>query len=108
MMNSPRTARRGNTVSAAGMGAAIVATAVLLADEGAITATGWLMLVLGGVVGSAFGLYAARSVQMTAMPQLVSLFNAVGGGAAVLITVNDLLQTDDAAALAARITVPGA
>ena len=107
-MNSPRTARRGNALSAAGMATAIIATAVLLADQGTITATGWLVLILGGVLGSALGLYAARTVAMTAMPQLVSLFNAVGGGAAVLITVTDLLQSDHPGALAARISVPGA
>jgi NAD/NADP transhydrogenase beta subunit len=49
--------------------------------------TGWLVLVSGGAVGAAVGLYAARTVQMTAMPQLVSLFNAVGGGAAALLAV---------------------
>ncbi|MFI6937376.1 NAD(P)(+) transhydrogenase (Re/Si-specific) subunit beta [Streptomyces sp. NPDC050287] len=108
LMNSPRTARRGNTLSAAGMAAAITATVVLLADQGAITATGWLVLLLGGVLGSGLGLYAARRVEMTSMPQLVSLFNAVGGGAAVLITVTDLLQTGRPGDLAARVTVPGA
>jgi NAD(P) transhydrogenase subunit beta len=108
LMNSPRTARRGNTLSAAGMAAAVIATAVLLVDQGAISATGWLVLVLGGVLGSALGLYAARKVEMTAMPQLVSLFNAVGGGAAVLITLTDLLQAAHAGGLAARTTVPGA
>ncbi|WP_329320558.1 NAD(P)(+) transhydrogenase (Re/Si-specific) subunit beta [Streptomyces sp. NBC_01262] len=108
LMNSPRTARRGNTLSAAGMAAAITATVVLLADQGAITATGWLVLLLGGVLGSGLGLYAARSVEMTSMPQLVSLFNAVGGGAAVLIAVTDLLQTAHPGDLAARVTVPGA
>jgi proton-translocating NAD(P)+ transhydrogenase subunit beta len=108
LMNSPRTARRGNALSAAGMGAAVVATVVLLVNQGAITATGWLVLVLGGVLGSGLGLYAARTVEMTAMPQLVSLFNAVGGGAAVLITVTELLQTAHPGGLAARVTVPGA
>ncbi|MFL6110714.1 MAG: NAD(P)(+) transhydrogenase (Re/Si-specific) subunit beta, partial [Catenulispora sp.] len=108
LMNSPRSARRGNALSAAGMAVAIVATVVLLVDQGAITATGWLVLVLGGALGSAAGLYAARKVQMTAMPQLVSLFNAVGGGAAVLVTVTDILQTAHPGALAARVTVPGA
>ena len=107
-MNSPRTARRGNALSAAGMATAIAATVVLLTDQKAITATGWLVLVLGGVLGSALGLYAARSIAMTAMPQLVSLFNAVGGGAAVLVAVTDLQQSRHPGTLAARISVPGA
>jgi NAD(P) transhydrogenase subunit beta len=47
----------------------------------------WLVLLAGTLVGAAYGLYAARTVQMTSMPQLVSLFNAVGGGAAALIAI---------------------
>ncbi|SFD45165.1 NAD(P)(+) transhydrogenase (Re/Si-specific) subunit beta [Streptomyces aidingensis] len=108
LMNSPRTARRGNTLSAAAMAVAIGATVVLLADESAITATGWLVLISGGLVGSAAGLYYARSVAMTAMPQLVSVFNAVGGGAAALIVLGEVLQAHDPGLLGARSTVPGA
>ncbi|MFC8513263.1 NAD(P)(+) transhydrogenase (Re/Si-specific) subunit beta [Streptomyces sp. NPDC057257] len=108
LMNHPRTARRGNAISASGMAVAIAATVWLVAHEGTITTTGWLVLVSGGLVGAALGLYAAREVKMTAMPQLVSLFNAVGGGAAALIAVNDLLQADDPAALGARVSLPGA
>ncbi|WP_460072869.1 NAD(P)(+) transhydrogenase (Re/Si-specific) subunit beta [Streptomyces sp. YKOK-I1] len=108
LMNHPRTARRGNTLSAAAMAVAIAATVWLVADESHITGTGWLVLASGGLVGGALGLAAARQVRMTAMPQLVSLFNAVGGGAAALIAVNDLLQADDAAAAGARVSVPGA
>ncbi|MFC1401516.1 MULTISPECIES: NAD(P)(+) transhydrogenase (Re/Si-specific) subunit beta [Streptacidiphilus] len=108
LMNSPRSARRGNALSAGAMAVAVVATAVLLLDRGSVTGTGWLVLVLGGAFGSGCGLYAARSVEMTAMPQLVSLFNAVGGGAAVLIPLQDLLGSPHPAALGARVTVPGA
>ncbi|WP_367325262.1 NAD(P)(+) transhydrogenase (Re/Si-specific) subunit beta [Streptomyces sp. HUAS ZL42] len=108
LMNHPRTARRGNTLSAAAMTGAIAATVWLVADEGVISRTGWLVLASGGLVGAALGLWAAREVQMTAMPQLVSLFNAVGGGAAALIAVNDLLQAEDPAGLGARVSLPGA
>ncbi|MFF7474620.1 NAD(P)(+) transhydrogenase (Re/Si-specific) subunit beta [Streptomyces sp. NPDC008092] len=108
LMNHPRTARRGNTLSAGAMAVAIVAAVWLVADQGTITTTGWLVLASGGLVGAALGLYAAREVKMTAMPQLVSLFNAVGGGAAALIAVNDLLQADDPAGLGARVSLPGA
>ena len=95
-MNSPATARNGNLLSAAGMVLAIGATAVLIAarellGEG-INATGWAIILLGVAVGGGFGLYAARTVKMTAMPQLVSLFNAVGGGAAALIAIEDYLR----------------
>lgn len=108
LMNHPRTARRGNTLSAAAMAVAIAATAWLIMDENVISTTGWLVLTSGGVLGAALGLWAAREVRMTAMPQLVSLFNAVGGGAAALIAVNDLLQADHPAALGARVSLPGA
>ncbi|WP_316783707.1 NAD(P)(+) transhydrogenase (Re/Si-specific) subunit beta [Streptomyces sasae] len=108
LMNHPRTARRGNTLSAGAMAVAIAAAVWLVAHEGTISTTGWLVLASGGLVGAALGLYAARVVKMTAMPQLVSLFNAVGGGAAALIAVNDLLQADDPAGLGARVSLPGA
>ena len=87
LMNSPATARRGNQVSMAGMVIAVVATLVLMIHYGTVTATGWIVLIAGTLIGSAVGLYAARTVQMTAMPQLVSAFNAVGGGAAALVAI---------------------
>jgi NAD(P) transhydrogenase subunit beta len=93
-MNSPATARNGNLLSAGGMVIAIVATAVFLlarpSDEG-FNSLGWLIIVVGIVLGGGAGLYSARTVKMTAMPQLVSLFNAVGGGAAALIAIDDYL-----------------
>lgn len=108
LMNHPRTARRGNTISASAMAVAIAATVWLVIHQSTITTTGWLVLASGGLVGAALGLYAAREVKMTAMPQLVSLFNAVGGGAAALIAVNDLLQAENPAGLGARVSLPGA
>jgi NAD(P) transhydrogenase subunit beta len=95
-MNSPATARNGNLLSAAGMAVAIGATAVLilareLLGEG-FSAVGWVIIVVGIAIGGGLGLYTARSVKMTAMPQLVSLFNAVGGGAAALIAISDYLD----------------
>jgi len=94
-MNSPATARNGNLLSAAGMTLAIGATAVLilsqqLLGEGFVVG-GWAIIVAGIALGGGLGLYTARTVQMTAMPQLVSLFNAVGGGAAALIAIEDYL-----------------
>jgi NAD(P) transhydrogenase subunit beta len=97
-MNSPATARNGNLVSAGGMALAIVATAVLilarqtLAPESfGIRPSSWALIIGGIVIGGGIGLYTARVVKMTAMPQLVSLFNAVGGGAAALIAIDDYL-----------------
>jgi NAD(P) transhydrogenase subunit beta len=112
-MNSPATARNGNLVSAGGMALAIAATAILLlvrpqvaSTEASVVGTsfnavGWLVILAGIALGGGFGLYTARTVKMTAMPQLVSLFNAVGGGAAALIAINDYLK------FAGAGTVPG-
>jgi NAD(P) transhydrogenase subunit beta len=94
LMNSPATARRGNQVSTAGMVIAIAATVVLLIHYGTVTTTGWIVLIAGTLLGSGVGLYSARNVQMTAMPQLVSMFNAVGGGAAALVGVYDYIHTE--------------
>src|SRR5512146_1682814 len=93
-MNSPATARNGNLLSAGGMAVAIAATAVFLllrpnTATGNNLLIGWVIIVVGIALGGGLGLYTARTVKMTAMPQLVSLFNAVGGGAAALIAMND-------------------
>jgi NAD(P) transhydrogenase subunit beta len=92
LMNNPATARRGNQVSTAGMATAIAVTLAIVIHSGAITATGWAVMLAGALVGSAIGLYSARTVQMTAMPQLVSVFNAVGGGAAALVAIHDYMR----------------
>jgi NAD(P) transhydrogenase subunit beta len=97
MMNSPATARRGNQVSMTGMVVAGVATLALLIHDGTVTTTGWIVLIAGALIGSAIGLYAARTVQMTAMPQLVSAFNSVGGGAAALVAIYGYYQAESLA-----------
>jgi NAD(P) transhydrogenase subunit beta len=105
LMNHPARARRGNQLSAAGMIAAVGAALILIADTGAISTTGWLVVAAAVAVGSTAGLYAARTVKMTAMPQLVSVFNAVGGGAAALLAVSDLTGAGPPG-VPARIGVP--
>ena len=91
LMNNPATARRGNQVSVAGMVAAIAATGALVIHGGLINTTGWIVIAAGILVGGGLGLYTARTVKMTAMPQLVSIFNAVGGGAAALVAIRDFM-----------------
>jgi len=95
-MNSPATARNGNLLSAAGMAVAIVATLVLIvAGYGPVadvSPVAWGIIGAGVLVGGGLGLYSARTVKMTAMPQLVSVFNAVGGGAAALIAIDDFIR----------------
>jgi H+-translocating NAD(P) transhydrogenase subunit beta len=92
LMNTPATARRGNQFSMAGMVIAIATTLALIVHAGTISATGWTVMLVGALIGGGAGLYAARTVQMTAMPQLVSMFNAVGGGAAALVAIHDYIR----------------
>src|SRR4051795_3732635 len=79
MLRGPRTAVRGNQVAAVGMAIAVFAT-LLKPGVG-----DWGLMVLGVAIGTAVGVPAARTVKMTAMPQMVALFNGVGGGAVALI-----------------------
>ena len=78
-LSHPRTARSGNWIAAVGMAIAIGFT--FLIDE---LDSLWLILA-GMAVGTVVGVFSARAVRMTAMPQMVALFNGVGGGAAALI-----------------------
>jgi H+-translocating NAD(P) transhydrogenase subunit beta len=78
-LTGPRTAVRGNRIAAVGMAIAVVAT-LLIPGMG-----NWGLIILGAAIGTAVGIPAARQVRMTAMPQMVALFNGVGGGAVALI-----------------------
>jgi NAD(P) transhydrogenase subunit beta len=80
-LSSPTTARRGNWIGAVGMAIAI---AVTVANE---QVDSYWRIVVGSLIGGAFGAVAARRVKMTAMPQMVALFNGVGGGAAALVSL---------------------
>jgi H+-translocating NAD(P) transhydrogenase subunit beta len=105
LMNSPATARRGNQVSTAGMVIAVVITLVLLIHDGTVTGVGWTVLIVGALLGSVAGLYSARTVQMTAMPQLVSMFNAVGGGAAALVAIYEYIHDESAGSVLGSTSV---
>jgi NAD(P) transhydrogenase subunit beta len=78
-LTGPRTAVRGNRIAAVGMAIAVVAT-LLIPGMG-----NWGLIVVGVAIGTLVGVPAARQVKMTAMPQMVALFNGVGGGAVALI-----------------------
>lgn len=108
LMNSPKTARKGNMVSAIGMAMAVVmAFIVLFAGEvsnGFKHSVAVVMLIVGIVIGAVAGVVSAKKVQMTDMPQLVSVFNTVGGGAAALVALNDILTSDGAPSLVVLIT----
>ncbi len=104
LMNTPATARRGNQFSVAGMVIAIVTTLALIIHADVISVTGWIVMLVGVLIGGGLGLYAARTVQMTAMPQLVSMFNAVGGGAAALVAIHDYIRLASAVTGVAEAT----
>ncbi|GAB2783474.1 NAD(P)(+) transhydrogenase (Re/Si-specific) subunit beta [Amycolatopsis magusensis] len=87
-LTGPRTAVRGNWIAAAGMVLAVVAT-LLTPGMG-----NWGLIVLGVVLGVLVGVPAARKVKMTAMPQMVALFNGVGGGAVALIAWVEFRSTE--------------
>jgi NAD(P) transhydrogenase subunit beta len=80
-LSSPKRARQGNLLGAAGMALAI---AVTLAQDGL---ENYLVIAVGMAIGAVAGVVGARSVKMTAMPQMVALFNGVGGGAVALIAL---------------------
>jgi NAD(P) transhydrogenase subunit beta len=80
-LSNPATARRGNQIGAVGM---LIAIVVTFAQDEIVS---YWEIAIGMVIGGVFGAVAARKVRMTAMPQMVALFNGVGGGAAALIAL---------------------
>jgi NAD(P) transhydrogenase subunit beta len=111
LMNSPLTARAGNLLSAGAMTAAGITTVAVLAHDDVIKPRGVVVLAVGLLLGSAAGAWGARAVELTDMPQLVSLFNAAGGGAAALIAFGDVqsraghVESFTAVAVAAALDV---
>ena len=103
-MNSPKTARTGNRISAVGMVIAVAMAFIHLFATGFTSSLAIILLVLGILIGSAAGVYSARKVKMTDMPQLVSVFNTVGGGAAALVALNDILTSEGTPTLVVLIT----
>ena len=103
-MNSPKTARRGNQISAVGMVIAVVMAFVHLFVQGFVSSTSVIVLVVGIAIGAVAGVVSAKKVKMTDMPQLVSVFNTVGGGAAALVALNDILTSGNVPSLVVLIT----
>ncbi|MEV4633640.1 NAD(P)(+) transhydrogenase (Re/Si-specific) subunit beta [Rhodococcus coprophilus] len=88
-LTGPKTAVRGNYIAAVGMLLAVVATLIDIRDTG-----NWIIIVAGLVVGVVLGVPPALRTKMTAMPQLVAMFNGVGGGTVALIAWAEFLDTD--------------
>ncbi|MBN1341041.1 MAG: NAD(P)(+) transhydrogenase (Re/Si-specific) subunit beta [Phycisphaerae bacterium] len=101
-LTHPRTAVRGNLISAVGMLLAVVIT--LLANK----VVGWPVVIAGLVVGSAVGAALAVRIPMTAMPQLVGLFNGFGGGASVFVAWSALVEATSPATGATEVVLPSA
>jgi NAD(P) transhydrogenase subunit beta len=89
-MQSPATARPGNLLAAGAMLVAIVAT---LVDSPTIDVAG---IAIGLAVGGSIGAVAARTVKMTAMPELVGIFNGFGGGASAMVAAAEFLRLEEA------------
>ena len=92
-LSSPTRARRGNQIGAVGMLLAIGVTLAKSETGGGLsksldTGTYWL-IAIAAIIGSAIGVVGARKVKMTAMPQMVALFNGVGGGAVALVALSE-------------------
>jgi proton-translocating NAD(P)+ transhydrogenase subunit beta len=87
-LSGPKTAARGNQTAAVGMAIALLATIPLLH----FTTAGVIIIVVGILIGAPVGAISARTVKMTAMPQMVAAFNGVGGGAAALVSLSELLH----------------
>jgi NAD(P) transhydrogenase subunit beta len=87
-LTGPRTAVSGNRIAAVGMAVAVIAT---LLDEN--MGSNWVLIVIAVVIGVVIAVPAARNVKMTAMPQMVALFNGVGGGAIALISWAEFRET---------------
>jgi len=98
-LSGPTTAVRGNRIAGVGMAIAVIAT-LLNRNEG-----NWGLIVLGIALGTAVGVPAARQVKMTAMPQMVALFNGVGGGAVFLISWSEFRLTHGYQGVATYITI---
>lgn len=89
-LSSPATARSGNRMAAVGMAVALSAT---LLDRGIVN---WWVIIGGTLVGAGIGIYFGRTVAMTSMPQMVALFNGMGGATAAIVSVVEFTRTTDA------------
>lgn len=87
MMSNPATARNGNIIAGLGMLAAILGTIFLFKDGEGKLLKNHIWIFGGILVGTVIGVFAAKKVKMTAMPEMVSLFNGLGGASATLISI---------------------
>lgn len=98
-LSSPRTARRGNLLAMVGMFIAIVVT---LLDKQILDFT---YIIAGIIIGGAIGAISARRVPMTAMPQMVAIYNGFGGGASALVAMAEFLRMTNQPQVDVRVTL---
>jgi len=87
MLSNPASARNGNLIAAAGMTIAILGTIFLYRDEEGNKLHNHLWIFGGIAIGAIIGTLAAKKIKMTAMPEMVSMFNGMGGACAALISI---------------------
>src|SRR5579872_2900942 len=90
-LSSPATSRQGNRFGMIGMAVAVATTLALRPPSGALS---WLLIVVGVAIGGSIGVWRARTIAMTAMPQLVAMFHSLVGLAAVLVAAGALYAPD--------------
>ena len=94
MLSGPKTARQGNFLAAAGMGLAILATIFLFQSKNGEYLGNKIWIFAGIAIGTILGTLSAKKVKMTAMPQMVSLFNGMGGACAAAISLIEFTHLD--------------
>jgi NAD(P) transhydrogenase subunit beta len=92
-LSSPATARRGNQIAAVGMAIATLATFATPGFED----TNYILIIVGILIGTGAGFYSAKAVKMTQMPQMVAIFNGMGGATAALVSIAEFAHKDDIA-----------
>jgi len=105
MLSGPKTARQGNFMAAGGMTLAIIGTIFLHKNEEGHLIGNYAWIFGGIAIGTIAGWLSANKVQMTAMPQMVSLFNGMGGACAGLISIVEYKHLHDTASTGAVITI---
>ncbi len=107
LMGNPAKAKTGNYIAALGMIIAVVATTILITSNSP-KIINVIFLISGLTAGTIIGRIMAYKVEMTGMPQLVSLFNALGGASAVVISINEVIITEELSTLTALVLALGA
>ncbi len=87
-LSSPRTARQGNQLAAAGMGIAVLATFLSRGWE----SSNYILIIVGILIGGAAAGWAARVVKMTAMPQMTAIYNGMGGATAAFVSLGEFMH----------------